>query len=386
MYLIRYGEIGLKGKNKSFFEKKLVSNIKLMLKPYDDIKVERNSGRIIVHTKNDDKRIGEELSRVFGISGVCPVTIASKEMEDIEKTVLDVIKKIAGDDKKTFKIIASRADKTFPLNTLELNQHLGGVVLKNMPNLKVDVHNPDIGLHVEIREETYIYAAEIKGLGGLPVGSSGKGVLLLSGGIDSPVAGYMALRRGLSIAPVYFHSPPFTSERAKQKVIDLTKELTKFNPHIKLTVVYFTDVQKKIIESCPENLTTIIMRRMMMKIAEQIAKDVDAKALITGENLGQVASQTLDALAVTNAMVDMPVFRPLIGFDKLDIIKIAKEINTFETSILPYEDCCTIFVPKKPKTKPKLEDAIKAEKDIDWDTLCNEAIEKSEVIDVYLRE
>ncbi len=385
MFLIRYGEIGLKGKNRSYFEKKLVSNIKEMLKPYEGVTVERNTGRIIVHNEKDDEKIGEALSRVFGISGVCPVTICDKKIEEIEKAAFQIFEKLLKDGPKTFKVEASRADKTFPMSSREINVHLGDFLLNAFSDLKVDVHHPDILLHVEIREEAYLYSAEIKGMGGLPLGTSGKGVLLLSGGIDSPVAGYMAMRRGLHVYPVYFHSPPFTSEKAKQKVIDLVKTLGKYNPVFQLRVVYFTDVQKKIIEHCPENMTTIIMRRMMMRIAEKFAEELEGKALVTGENLGQVASQTIDALGVTNASVHLPVLRPLIAFDKVDIIQIAKKIETFETSILPYEDCCTIFVPKKPKTRPKLLDAVKAEEGIDWDSLINEAIEKTEVIDIVTR-
>lgn len=282
---------------------------------------------------------------------------------------------------KTFKVESKREDKKFPLNSPQISREVGGEILKNVKDLKVDVHNPDITVQVEIRGDAYVFAEKFSGAGGMPVGSSGRAALLLSGGIDSPVAGYMIAKRGVTLDAVYFHSPPYTSERAKDKVVDLAKIVAQYSRGIKLYVVPFTDIQLDIIEKCPKNYLTVIMRRIMMRIAEKIALSNGAQALITGESIGQVASQTMEALYCTNSAVNLPVFRPCIGMDKEEIVKISKQIDAYETSIQPYEDCCTIFVPKHPKTKPKLDEIAEAEKNLsDIEFMINEAIEGAEVL------
>lgn len=282
---------------------------------------------------------------------------------------------------RTFKVESKREDKKFPLNSPQISREVGGEILKNVKGLKVDVHNPDITVQVEIRGDAYVFAEKFSGAGGMPVGSSGRAALLLSGGIDSPVAGYMIAKRGVTLDAVYFHSPPYTSERAKDKVVDLAKIVAQYSRGIKLYVVPFTDIQLDIIEKCPKNYLTVIMRRIMMRIAEKIALSNGAQALITGESIGQVASQTMEALYCTNSAVNLPVFRPCIGMDKDEIVKISKQIDAYETSIQPYEDCCTIFVPKHPKTKPKLDEIAEAEKNLsDIEFMINEAIEGAEIL------
>jgi len=384
MYLIRYAEIGLKGKNRGYFERKLANNIIDMLRPYPHAKVERIDGRIVVHADNNDPDIRAALGRVFGISSFHPVEVVEKDLDTVKQTVVELLKRLAKPEGiTTFKINARRADKTFPMTSPEINVAIGDYVYDTLKNYKVDVHDPEVSITVEMREMAYVYGESIPGLGGLPLGTSGKAVLMLSGGIDSPVAGYMAMKRGLNIYPVYFHTPPFTGELAKEKVVNLTKALSQYSPHLRLTCVYFTNVQHAIMENCKEEYGTVIMRRMMMRIAQKIAEQNDAMALITGESLGQVASQTLHAIAATNAVCHMPVLQPLIGFDKKDIIEIAEEIGTFDISVLPYEDCCAMFVPAKPKTRPKIDECEKTEAGVDWEPLFDEAIEKSEIIDVH---
>jgi len=284
---------------------------------------------------------------------------------------------------KTFKVESKREDKKFPLGSPEISREVGGAILKNIDGLKVDVHKPDILVQVEVRGDAYVFAEKFSGAGGMPVGSSGRAALLLSGGIDSPVAGWMIAKRGVKLDAVYFHSPPYTSERARDKVVDLAKIVSKYARGINLYVVPFTEIQLSIIENCPKNYLTVIMRRIMMRIAEKIAVNNDCTALITGESIGQVASQTMEALYCTNSAVSLPVFRPCIGMDKEEIVQISKKIDAYETSIQPYEDCCTIFVPKHPKTKPKLEEIIEAEKNlIDMDRMIETAIENAEVVKV----
>ncbi|GFI02132.1 MAG: tRNA 4-thiouridine(8) synthase ThiI [Lachnospiraceae bacterium] len=357
-FLIKYAEIGVKGKNKYLFEEALVQQIKYALKRCEgEFKVTRTDGRIYVHALSEfdyDEAV-DNLKTVFGISGICPVIHVEDEgYEKLAQKLVEYVDKIYEDKNITFKVHARRARKNYPMNSMELNMELGGAVLDAFPEMKVDVHHPDVMLHVEIREKIYIYSIEIPGPGGMPVGSNGKAMLLLSGGIDSPVAGYMIAKRGVKIDAVYFHAPPYTSDRAKQKVIDLAKLVSRYAGPVYLHIINFTDIQLYIYEKCPHEELTIIMRRYMMKIAERIAKENECLGLITGESIGQVASQTVQSLAVTNEVCTLPVFRPLIGFDKMEIVDVSEKIGTYETSILPYEDCCTIFVAKHPVTKPNL--------------------------------
>lgn len=385
-FLIKYAEIGVKGKNKHLFEEALVQQVKYALKRCEgEFKVTRTDGRIYVHALSefDYEETVDNLKTVFGISGICPVVyIPDEGYEKLAEAVVDYVDKTYEDKNLTFKIAARRARKNFPMDSMELNRELGGAVLNAFPEMKVDVHKPDIMLHVEIREKIYIYSVEIPGPGGMPVGSNGKAMLLLSGGIDSPVAGYMIAKRGVKIDAVYFHAPPYTSDRAKQKVIDLAKLVSRYTGPIYLHIINFTDIQLYIYEKCPHEELTIIMRRYMMKIAEKIAEDTGSMGLITGESIGQVASQTIQSLAVTNEVCSMPVFRPLIGFDKMEIVDISEKIGTFETSILPYEDCCTIFVAKHPVTKPYLKVIKRHEQNLEEkiDELVQQALDSDEVV------
>lgn len=357
-FLIKYAEIGIKGNNRYLFEEALVQQIKYALKRCDgEFQVTRTQGRIYVYALSEfdyDETV-DNLKTVFGISGICPVVPLEDEgFEKLSQDIVHYMNEVYPDKQITFKVQARRARKNYPMDSMELNRKLGEVILDAFPEIRVDVHQPDVMLHVEIREKIYIYSEIIPGPGGMPVGSNGKAMLLLSGGIDSPVAGYMIAKRGVKIDAVYFHAPPYTSDRAKQKVIDLAKLVSRYTGPVYLHVINFTDIQLAIYEKCPHDELTIIMRRYMMRIAEKIAKDTGCLGLITGESIGQVASQTIQSLAVTNEVCTLPVFRPLIGFDKMDIVEISERINTYETSILPYEDCCTIFVAKHPVTKPNL--------------------------------
>ncbi len=358
-FLIKYGEIGVKGKNRYLFEEALCQQIKYALKRCDgEFRLSRTPGRVFVDALSDfdyDEVI-ENLQAVFGITGICPVV--RLEDEGFEKLAGEVVRymdTVYPDKHITFKVAARRSRKNYPKNSMELNEDLGEVLLDHFPELKVDVHTPQVTLTVEIREKIYLYSEIIPGPGGMPVGTAGKAMVLLSGGIDSPVAAYMIAKRGVKVDAVYFHAPPYTSERAKQKVVDLAKKVAKYTDPIYLHVINFTDVQMHIYENCPHEELTIIMRRYMMRIAEHIAKETDCLGLVTGESIGQVASQTMQSLNCTNDVCDLPVYRPLIAFDKEDIVAISKKIDTYETSILPFEDCCTIFVAKHPVTKPNLE-------------------------------
>lgn len=358
-FLIKYGEIGVKGKNRYLFEEALCQQIKYALKRCDgEFRLSRTPGRVFVDALSDfdyDEVI-ENLQAVFGITGICPVV--RLEDEGFEKLAGEVVRymdTVYPDKHITFKVAARRSRKNYPKNSMELNEDLGEVLLDHFPELKVDVHTPQVTLNVEIREKIYLYSEIIPGPGGMPVGTAGKAMVLLSGGIDSPVAAYMIAKRGVKVDAVYFHAPPYTSERAKQKVVDLAKKVAKYTGPIYLHVINFTDVQMHIYENCPHEELTIIMRRYMMRIAEHIAKETDCLGLVTGESIGQVASQTMQSLNCTNDVCDLPVYRPLIAFDKEDIVAISKKIDTYETSILPFEDCCTIFVAKHPVTKPNLE-------------------------------
>ena len=381
--LLKYGEIALKGLNKPVFEQKLLSNISRVLEPVGKFSIRKSQSMNYVEPLEEnidmDEAI-ERMSKVFGIVNICPAVYCEKDMESIEKTTIECLNEMDVEG-KTFKVEAKREVKQFPMNSPQLCQHMGGCILKNVKGLKVDVHNPDILVQIEIRKKAYIFTQKVSGAGGMPVGTNGKAALLLSGGIDSPVAGWMIAKRGVAIDAVHFHSHPYTSDRAKEKVIELAKILSVYTGKIHLHVVPFTDIQLAIIDKCPKNYLTLIMRRIMMQIAERIAKQHRCNALITGESIGQVASQTMESLAVTDNAVDMPVFRPCIGMDKEEIITISKKIDSYETSILPYEDCCTIFVPKHPKTRPVLEDIIEAEKALDnLEEMIEAALEGDEVI------
>ncbi len=387
-FLIKYGEIGIKGKNRYIFEDALVRQIRFALKDVDgEFYVHKSYGRVYVDCDGeyDYEETVESLSRVFGIVGICPVVrLEDKGFEELKKEVVAYMDEMYPDKNKTFKVEARRSKKSYPLQSMQINCQLGEVILDAFPEMKVDVHHPDIMLNVEVREEIYLYSEIIPGPGGMPVGTNGSAMLLLSGGIDSPVAGYMIAKRGVSLEATYFHAPPYTSERAKEKVVDLARLVSKYSGPIKLNVVNFTDIQLYIYEKCPHEELTIIMRRYMMKIAEHFAKQDGCLGMITGESIGQVASQTMQSLNVTNAVCTLPVYRPLIGFDKRDIVEISEKINTYETSILPFEDCCTIFVAKHPVTKPILEKIEKSELNLaeGIDELVQKAIDTVEVIKV----
>lgn len=383
--LLKYGEISLKGLNRPMFEKQLLGNVAKALVPLGRFSVRKSQSTVYVEPLGDDidmRAATERLSKVFGIVNICPAVKCQKTIEDIERTTLECLSQTDLNG-KTFKVEAKREDKQFPMNSPQICRHMGGVILKNTDGLSVDVHNPDILVQIEIRKDAYIFTQKISGAGGMPVGTAGRAALLLSGGIDSPVAGWMISKRGVVLDAVHFHSHPYTSDRAKEKVIELAKIMTEYTGHIRLHVVPFTDIQLDIIEKCPKNYLTIIMRRLMMRIAEKIARNSGASALITGESIGQVASQTMESLVVTDNAVDMPVFRPCIGMDKEEIVSIAKKIDTYETSILPYEDCCTIFVPKHPKTKPSVAEIQEAEKLLtDPEGMMEKAISEREIIDL----
>lgn len=357
-FLIKYAEIGVKGKNRYLFEDALVQQIKYALKRCDgEFKVYKTQGRIYIDALSEydfEETVGN-LKTVFGISGICPVVYVEDEgFEKLCQDVITYLDQMYPDKNRTFKVAARRARKNYPLNSMEINEELGGAILDAYPQMKVDVHKPDFFLNIEIRERIYIYSEIILGPGGMPVGTNGKAMLLLSGGIDSPVAGYMIAKRGVKIDAVYFHAPPYTSDRAKQKVVDLARIVSGYAGPIYLHVINFTEIQLYIYEKCPHEELTIIMRRYMMRIAERIAQETGCLGLITGESIGQVASQTMQSLAATNEVCSLPVYRPLIGMDKQEIVEISERIDTYETSIQPFEDCCTIFVAKHPVTKPNL--------------------------------
>lgn len=385
-FLIKYAEIGTKGKNRYLFEDALIRQIKIALKQAEgSFIVSKEAGRIYVQalSEYDYDEVIEALKRVFGIAWICPMLqLEDKDYENLKKVVVDYIDQVYPDKNFTFKVDSRRADKNYPVHSEQMNCDLGEVILNAYPETSVNVHKPDVLLRVEIRKVVNIYSLMIPGPGGMPIGTNGKAMLLLSGGIDSPVAGYMIAKRGVKIDAVYFHAPPYTSDRAKQKVVDLAKQVAKYSGPIPLYVVNFTDIQLYIYEQCPHEELTIIMRRYMMKIAERIARDHDALALITGESIGQVASQTVQSLAATNEVCTMPVFRPLIGFDKQEIVDISEKIGTYETSIQPYEDCCTIFVAKHPVIKPNINIIKRSEENLaeKIDEMVETAISTAEMI------
>ncbi|HHW47916.1 MAG TPA: tRNA 4-thiouridine(8) synthase ThiI [Clostridiaceae bacterium] len=394
--LVRYGEIILKGQNRPVFEAKLANNIKWALYGLGGINVTRSQGRIYIEPLKEDYDFDaafKRLKKVFGIVSFSPVWEVGSDIDEIKKHSVDIVKdmlergvfqkqKTGERQKVKFKVETKRGNKRFPMKSPEISAEIGGYLLGNIPLLTVDVNDPDFILYVEVREHTYIYSEIIPANGGLPVGTSGKALLLLSGGIDSPVAGWMMAKRGIEIDAIHFHSYPYTSERAKEKVIELARILSEYCQKINLYIVPFTEIQLAINDNCPHEQLTIIMRRAMMKIAEQIAKSTGSLALITGESLGQVASQTIQSLAVTNAAVEMPVFRPLIGMDKNEVIDIARRIDTYETSILPYEDCCTVFVAKHPNTRPQLKKIQDSESKLNLDEMIKTAIENTEKIEI----
>lgn len=368
MYLLKYGEIGVKGKNRYIFEDKLVRQVSMALRGIGHFETWKADGRVYVRALEevDETVTIARLQTVFGVIGICPVFCT--EVTDIEALRRDAAtfwKEVVGDKTVTFKVNARRSRKGFHKNSMEINCEVGEEILENFPNTKVDVHTPEIMLNIEVREKVFIYCEEIRGAGGMPVGTAAPGMLLLSGGIDSPVAGYMMAKRGMPIRATYFHAPPYTSERAKQKVVDLARIISRYTGPITLNIVNFTDIQLAIYEQCPHDELTIIMRRYMMRIAEEFANRQGALALITGESVGQVASQTVEGLNCTNAVCELPVFRPLVAFDKQDIVELAQKIGSFETSILPYEDCCTIFVAKHPVTRPSRKRIEASEKKLD---------------------
>ena len=389
-FLIKYGEIGLKGKNRGRFEDALVTQMHFAIDPVGDFTIRKESGRIFAEAEGpyDYDEFVDALGHVFGISSFCPiVTVEEKDFEQIARMAVSYMEEMYDDKNFTFKVMVRRGDKRFPMQSMEVAAAVGEKLLEAFPELSVDVHNPDIYLTIEIRDKVYIYSKELPGLGGMPVGTNGRGMLLLSGGIDSPVAGYMIAKRGVRLCAVYFHAPPYTSERAKQKVVDLARMVSGYAGPIHLYVVNFTDIQMEIYQKCPHDELTIIMRRYMMKIAEHFAGEENCQALITGESIGQVASQTMQSLFCTDDATSLPVFRPCIGLDKNEIIEISEKIGTYETSILPFEDCCTIFVAKHPVTKPRLDVIKRSERKLmdTIDGLVQEAIETTEMIQINAR-
>ena len=375
--LIKYGELTTKKNNRNLFINLLYENIKNKLKNYN-VKIIKNRVRMFIETDDNIDEIVDILSNIFGIHSIVVAYKVDNNIDSIKSNVLDIVKNISF---KTFKVETKRSDKRFPISSMEFNNIIGGLILKNISNVSVDVHNPEYELKIEIREDyVYIYTKEIKGAGGYPVGVAGKGLLMLSGGIDSPVAGYLAMKRGIKIECIYFESPPHTSIQAKNKVKKLVEKLSKYNSNIVLNIINFTEIQEAIYKYCPKEYMITIMRRMMYRISEQVARKRKALVIINGESVGQVASQTLNSMNVINNVTNYPVIRPVACLDKLEIIDISKKIDTYETSILPYEDCCTIFLPKHPVINPILENAINYENNFDHEKLINNAINNMETV------
>ncbi|MBO4309686.1 MAG: tRNA 4-thiouridine(8) synthase ThiI [Lachnospiraceae bacterium] len=387
-YLIKYGEIFLKGKNRFIFEDALVNRVNEAVEKVDGrFKVYKNLSRVYVECKSefDEDELIAALKKVFGITAICPVSVLEdKGFDDLKERLVEYVKEYHPEANFTFKMLCKRARKNYPLNSQEMNCALGEVLLNAYPDIKVDVHKPDVLITVEVRERIYVYSKSIPGPGGMPVGTAGKAMVLLSGGLDSPVAAYMISKRGVKIDAVYFHAPPYTSERAKEKVVDLARIVSAYTGPIKLHVINFTDIQMAIYQKCPPDELTIIMRRYMMRIAEHLAKESGCMGLVTGESIGQVASQTMQSLMCTNEVCTLPVYRPLIAFDKQDIVDIAEKIETYETSVLPYEDCCTIFVAEHPVTKPSPAVIEKHEHNLDdcIEEMFKTAIETRETIEI----
>ncbi|MBR6385207.1 MAG: tRNA 4-thiouridine(8) synthase ThiI [Ruminococcus sp.] len=380
--LAKYGEMALKGLNKKTFEDVLMKNVKRRLRSLG--KFEYSSAQSTLYITPVDENIelsevSERVGKIFGIATYCRACVCEKDFNDIKEKSIEYLTDILS-GAKTFKVNAKRADKSFPMNSPEICAELGGILLEKFPNLTVDVKNPEITVTVEIRDtNAYVHAENIKGAGGLPIGTSGKALLLLSGGIDSPVAGYMIAKRGVHIAAIHYVSPPYTSDRAQLKVEQLCEKMTAYCGGIAFFCVPFTEIQEAIKDNCPEEFFTIIMRRLMMEIAQRIAKKDNCLALVTGESIGQVASQTMAAMCCTDAVCKIPVFRPCIGMDKTEIIEIARKIDTFDISVQPYEDCCTVFTPRHPKVRPRLEDIEKAQANFDFEPLIQKAVENTEM-------
>ncbi len=378
LLLVRYGEIFLKGLNRPYFIRALVRKIRYAVRDlHAEVRV--NDGRIFVEGFSDLETCIERVTKIFGVHSVCPAVEMDKEDFDaVCDQAISMMKGLSG----TFKVAARRSDKRYPLNSPGINEEVGYRILRNHPGMKVDVHHPDHVLNIEIRDRCYLYVRVVPAVGGMPVGTNGRATLLLSGGIDSPVAGWMIAKRGVQINAVHFHSYPYTSDRAKEKVLDLARALSYSCCGIKVHIVPFTEIQMAIHDRCPEEYTTLIMRRFMMRIAERIAVQEGCTALITGESIGQVASQTMEALGTTDCVVNMPVFRPLIGFDKSEIIDIARKINTLEISSLPYEDCCTVFTPRHPATRPKMEKILEGESRLEGEDMIRRALLETETVSV----
>ena len=376
--LCKYGEIVLKGANRRFFEDTLLKTLRFRGKHFGKFDIRSSQSTIIIEPLTEDSDIDgmfETTSKVFGIVGISRCAVCEKDMDAISQMVRSYIPQFL-DGKKTFKVEAKRSDKRFPLNSPQISSEIGGVILGMMPKIKVDVRQPEITVHVEIREHAaYIHAGQFKGAGGMPVGTNGKAMLLLSGGIDSPVAGHMIAKRGVQLEAVHFESFPYTSERAREKVLDLARIVAQYAGSLNVHVVSLTHIQEELVKNCEEDYFTLILRRYMMAIADKLAHKTGCGGLITGESLGQVASQTMQALGVTDPVATLPVFRPCIGMDKEEIIQIARRIGTFETSIQPYEDCCTVFTPKHPRTRPELEKVLEQQNRLDFDALVQEALD-----------
>ena len=385
IFLLKLGEIVLKGANKKLFENKLRTNVARRMRPFGDFRVSIMQSTVYVEPENDQCDVEgawDACHTIFGAVSIC----RSRPCEKNEDAIFAAILSYLGDDlaaAKSFKVESKRSDKRFHLNSIQLSQEIGGRLAEAFPEVPVDVHHPDYTVYVEVRDlAAYVHGPAEPGAGGLPTGVGGRAALLLSGGIDSPVAGYMIGKRGVEIEAIHFFSYPYTSERAKEKVLELARRLTRYCGRMTVNVVGFTEIQEAIRDNCPDEYFTIIMRRFMMRIAERIAMDHGCGCLVTGENLGQVASQTMEAMAVTHAVVNIPVFHPLIGFDKEEIVQVARRIDTLETSILPYEDCCTVFTPKHPKTKPRLTEVERVERKLDVEALISRALEKTELVKV----
>lgn len=391
IFIVRCGEVALKGMNKPYFERMLLERIRKLLKKFDGIRAYRHEGLIYVRADKElnagpeaRQAILKEIGKVFGVASISPAMECESTMEDIGRTAVSyMMEAIKERGVKTFKVEAKRADKNFPVKSPDIGRLIGAEVLKGCKVLKVDVHDPDVKLFVDVRhDKSYIYQDKIPGFGGLPLGTNGKGMTLLSGGIDSPVATWMMAKRGMMIEAVHFHSFPYTSQRAQEKVEELASLVSTYCGRFRMHVINLLPIQEQIVQNCPEEETTILVRRFMMRIAQELAKAADCNMLITGENLGQVASQTAEALVVTDASVSMPVMRPLIGLDKVDIMDLAREIGTYEKSIEPYEDCCTVFLPKHPSTKPRLERILASESKLDCEKLIEEAVAAEEIIEI----
>ncbi|MDO4552307.1 MAG: tRNA uracil 4-sulfurtransferase ThiI [Bacillota bacterium] len=389
-YIVRYGEVALKGDNKPYFERILMERMRKLLKKYPGVEIRRENGLVLIRTPRElpAEAVTKELSKVFGVDSLSPAVEVDSELEAIGAAAVKYMSELmARREIKTFKVEARRSDKSFPVQSPEIGRIIGAKILKACKTLKVDVHQPDCRLFVQVRQgNSFIYEEKLSGRGGLPLGTNGRGLVLLSGGIDSPVAAYMMARRGMVVEAVHFHSYPYTSERAWEKVKELAGILAEYCGRIRITSINLLPIQEQIAQHCPEELTTILVRRFMMKLGQRVAEDRGCLMLITGENLGQVASQTAEALTVTDQAVDLPVMRPLIAMDKTDIIELAKDIGTFETSIQPFEDCCTVFLPRHPSTKPRLDRVLEAESRLEGEALIEQAFEARETELVLPRE